>query len=86
MTADDHALVYQALLEAQKQGVGAALATVIETSGSMPRRLRKRTHVRVITLCRLGIGYPALSAIQLRSISMLFLRGAIVLPLVCMTL
>jgi xanthine dehydrogenase accessory factor len=37
VTADDHALVYQALLDAQNQGVGAALATVIETSGSMPR-------------------------------------------------
>lgn len=37
MTADDHAPVYQALLAAQQQGVGAALATVIETSGSMPR-------------------------------------------------
>jgi xanthine dehydrogenase accessory factor len=37
VTADDHALVYQALLDAQHQGVGAALATVIETNGSMPR-------------------------------------------------
>jgi xanthine dehydrogenase accessory factor len=37
VTADDHALVYQALLEAQQQGDVVALATVIETSGSMPR-------------------------------------------------
>jgi xanthine dehydrogenase accessory factor len=37
VTADDHALVYQALLDAQRQGVSVALATVIETTGSMPR-------------------------------------------------
>jgi len=37
VTADDLAPVYQALLEAQQQGIGAALATIIETSGSMPR-------------------------------------------------
>jgi xanthine dehydrogenase accessory factor len=37
VTADDHALVYQALLDVQQRGVGAALATIIETSGSMPR-------------------------------------------------
>lgn len=37
MTADDLIEVYTALLQAQKEGVPAALATVIETTGSMPR-------------------------------------------------
>ena len=35
--ADDHLLVYEALLDAQKNGIPAVLATIIETSGSMPR-------------------------------------------------
>lgn len=35
--ADDHLSVYQALLDAQNDGIASALATVIETSGSMPR-------------------------------------------------
>lgn len=35
--ADDHRLVYEAILEAQKKGIAAALATIIETQGSMPR-------------------------------------------------
>lgn len=37
MIADDHFEVYEALLQVQQKGVPAALATVIETSGSMPR-------------------------------------------------
>lgn len=35
--ADDHLLVYEALLEAQKNGIPAVLATIIKTQGSMPR-------------------------------------------------
>lgn len=35
--ADDHRAVYQALLDATEQGRPSALATVLSTSGSMPR-------------------------------------------------
>ena len=35
--ADDHRAVYQALLEATEQGIPSALATIISTSGSIPR-------------------------------------------------
>ncbi len=35
--ADDHLAVYQALVDAQKNGIPAVLATIIETQGSMPR-------------------------------------------------
>lgn len=35
--ADDHLEVYAALLDVHRQGQQAALATVIETQGSMPR-------------------------------------------------
>jgi len=35
--ADDHLIVYEALLNAQQQSIPAALATIIETNGSMPR-------------------------------------------------
>lgn len=35
--ADDHLEVYAALLQVQKDGIPAVLATVIETNGSMPR-------------------------------------------------
>ena len=35
--ADDHLLVYQSLLDAQKNGIPAVLVTIIETSGSIPR-------------------------------------------------
>jgi xanthine dehydrogenase accessory factor len=35
--ADDHLSVYEALLDAHKNGVPAVLATVTETQGSMPR-------------------------------------------------
>jgi xanthine dehydrogenase accessory factor len=34
---DDHSQVYEALLQAQSDGVTAALATVVSTRGSMPR-------------------------------------------------
>lgn len=34
---DDHRPVYEALADAQQKGVSVALATVIETQGSMPR-------------------------------------------------
>ncbi len=37
MIADDHLEVYEALLQIQQKGIPAALATVIETAGSMPR-------------------------------------------------
>lgn len=35
--ADDHQAVYQALLAAHEAGASAALATIIQTQGSMPR-------------------------------------------------
>lgn len=35
--ADDHRTVYQALLEASEQGIPSALATILSTSGSVPR-------------------------------------------------
>lgn len=35
--ADDHLAVYQALVEATEQGIPSALATVLSTTGSMPR-------------------------------------------------
>ncbi len=35
--ADDHRAVYQALVEATEQGIPSALATVLSTTGSMPR-------------------------------------------------
>jgi len=35
--ADDHLAVYEALVNAQKNGTPSALATIIETQGSMPR-------------------------------------------------
>ena len=37
--ADDHEAVYAALLEVHQRGQSAALATVIETQGSMPRHV-----------------------------------------------
>jgi xanthine dehydrogenase accessory factor len=37
--ADDHLAVYQALVEAQQQGIPSVLATIIETQGSMPRHV-----------------------------------------------
>ena len=35
--ADDHRAVYEALLNASKEGIPSALATVIESNGSIPR-------------------------------------------------
>lgn len=35
--ADDHRAVYQAILDATEQGIPCALATVLSTTGSMPR-------------------------------------------------
>lgn len=35
--ADDHLAVYEALLQVQKDGIPAVLATIVETIGSMPR-------------------------------------------------
>lgn len=35
--ADDHLQVYEALVHAQKHGIPSALATIIETTGSIPR-------------------------------------------------
>jgi xanthine dehydrogenase accessory factor len=37
LIADDHREVYEALLKVHQEGISAALATVIETGGSMPR-------------------------------------------------
>lgn len=43
---DDQKIVYQAILEAQKSGEPAALATIISTQGSMPRHAGSKMLVR----------------------------------------
>ncbi|MEQ8674974.1 MAG: XdhC/CoxI family protein [Aggregatilineales bacterium] len=46
MSADDHAIVYEAILQAQSEGISAALVTIIKTAGSMPRHAGSKMLVR----------------------------------------
>ncbi len=46
MSADDHAVVYEAIMQAQAEGISSALVTIIKTTGSMPRHAGSKMLVR----------------------------------------
>jgi xanthine dehydrogenase accessory factor len=60
--ADDHLIVYEALLDAQKHGKQAALVTVITTTGSMPRHAGSKMLVYPDGSIRGTIGGGAMEA------------------------